>query len=226
MRADTSVCTVVAQAGERLELALAAQSRPPDTTIRHSGALGRMLRSAHATQAEWIWLLDESAAPRPDALLALLQALARLDGLPEPAVLAGVVLTPGGEVDIDLAAWYRGAPTEIAMAAVDRRLLPIRAAPAPVLVHRRAVESEPGPRGSLVRPAAVLEWTARVLRSGHGYCVPESVSVSTGSGRGRVGGPLGAAALLMGGAFRGAERLRVGLDLLERAGTGLSRRAR
>jgi hypothetical protein len=88
------------------------------------------------------------------------------------------------------------------------------------------VEGESPPRRWLAGPAAVLEWTGRMLRDRHGYWVAESVSVASASGQPRARDRASAAALVLTGAFRGTERLRVGFDLLERAASGFSGRAR
>ena len=190
---------------------------PGVTVVQHAGALGEGLRRGLATGADWIWVLDGSAAPRPGALDELLGALERTGGLPDPVLLGGVVVDAGGRVDEARAAWYRRAPTELAMAAAERRLLPIRASAGPVLVSRRGAEAEPPRERAAFGAGAVLEWTARLLRDGVGYLVPASEYVAAGAARDPALDPLTAARLVGGRAFSGTDRLRVGFELAERA---------
>jgi hypothetical protein len=210
---SATVCAVVA-GSRRLDLALAAQRRQPESIIRTAGPLDAGLRHARESGAEWVWVLDGSAAPQPEALLALLQALDRVERLPEPQLLAGVVLEEDGSLDPTRAAWYRRGPREQTMAAGERRLLPIRAAAGPVLVRSDVVDALAPPRRALAPPGGVLEWTARLLRARVGYWVPDSESLALASGRNQARSPRTAAALLLGGAFAGRERVRVGLELL------------
>jgi hypothetical protein len=170
---------------------------------------------ADGTEPDWILVCDPAFAPRPGAVEALSGALERIDGLPAPALLAAVVVGGDGEVDAALAAWYRRAPTELAMAAAERRLLPIRAAAGPVLVRRTVAAAQPPPAG--LAPGAVLEWTARLLREAPGYLVPESRFGVSGRARDPALAPVTAAKLVAGRAFAGTDRLRVAAELLERA---------
>ena len=190
------VCPVTCTAGEPL-----------------GSALGRGLASGR----EWILLSDRSLEPRPTALDELIGGLRRADGLPAPDLLAGVVVDAAGAVDDALAAWYRRAPTELAMAAAERRLLPIRAAAGPVMVRRAAAESKPPRPRAAFAPGAVLEWTARLLRDAPGYLVPGSEYVAVAAARDPALDPFTAVRLVAGSAFAGTDRLRIGAELFERA---------
>jgi hypothetical protein len=207
------VCAVLGRSSEALEQALAAQQQKPGTVIRHEEGLVAGLRQALEGAAEWIWVLDGSAVPRQGALAAFLEALDRVGGLPEPVLLAGVVVGPDGLVDEPRAAWYLRSGIEPAMTAAGRRLLPIRAAGGPVLVHRAALDALP--RTGLAPPGGVLEWTARLLRARAGYLVPESEHSALAHVRHPLDDPRVAAALLLGGGLSGAERLSVVFDLVE-----------
>ena len=211
---QTSVCAVVGGPAGRLRPAIDAQKRPPDAAIDASGALRAALEQALEKQAGWIWLLDGSAAPRPEALNALVDGLERTQGLEEPALLSGIVLDSDGQPG---ELWYRRNQIDLAMAAAGCRLLPIRATAAPVLVRREAAaEHLPPPRARLT-PGGVLEWTAYLLRSGTGYLVPESESDSLVADRDPLEDPVLAARLLLGGAFARLDRVRFGYALAERA---------
>jgi len=190
---------------------------PSVCTVGPDGRLDEALRRALAGGAEWIWVLDGTAVPRAGALERLLAALERVDGLPDPVLLGAVVVDSGGRVDRARAPWYRRAPTELAMAAAERRLLPIRASSGPVLVQRSAAEAEPPRAGSAFAPGVVLEWTARLLRDRVGYMVPESEAVAAAGARDPALDPRTALRLVAGTAFSGTDRLRVVAELAERA---------
>jgi len=166
------------------------------------------------TGADWIWVLDGSVAPSSGALRVLMEAVRGLGSGDQPALLAGVTLDRRGAVDPSRAAWYRRAPTEAALEAAELGLLPIRAAAGSVLVSRRAALAEGGPRPGLALPGAMLEWTARLLRTRKGYWVPESTGETLSPA------PVdrsSACAVLAGAAFAGADRLRAALTLAGQA---------
>src|SRR3989442_287572 len=95
----SAICAIVAAPAGDLERAVAAQSSPADKVGSGPGGLRSLVGRALTTGADWLCLLDGSSVPRLDALLVLREALPRLDGLPDPAVLGGVVLTAEGRVD-------------------------------------------------------------------------------------------------------------------------------
>jgi hypothetical protein len=173
---------------------------------------------ALGTDAEWLWVLDGTAAPRPGALDALLQGLTRVDGLPQPSLLTGVVVTPDGRVDPDRAPWYRRFQIEVALRSADAALVPLRGTPGPVLVHRRAAALDLPRDGAPVSPRAVLEWTTRVLRYRTGYLVPESESEAVERDGDPMLAPATAARLLMGRSLLGVDRVGFVFELCERAG--------
>ena len=192
----------------------------PARSVLVDGAHGDALRRALATDAEWIWVLDGSAVPRRDALARLLAGLERVDGIAQPSLLAGVVRTDDGRFDEGRGLWYRHTHIEPAMAAAGSRLLPIRASAGPALVHRDAVRAVPPRRHSALSPRGVLDLTARILRTHVGYLVPESASDALAPVR--VDGPAVAARLILGGAFTGFDRARIGYELAQRAGRAIS----
>ena len=173
---------------------------------------------ALGTDADWIWVLDGSAAPRPGALDALLEGLARVDGLPQPCLLTGVVVTPDGRVDPNRAPWYRRFQIDVALRSADHELVPVRGTPGPVLVHRRAAALDLPRDRTAITPRSVLEWTARVLRHRTGYLVPGSESVALDTAGDPLLAPATAARLLTGRAIVGTDRVGFVLELCERAG--------
>lgn len=208
----SSVCAVLAPG--RVEDAVTVQEHKPEMMLSHHDFLSAGLARAAGSPTEWIWLLDGSAIPRPDALGLLVAAIDRLEGLPEAVLLTGLTVDALGRADEARAPWYRRAPTETAMDAAQRGLLPVRAASGSVLIRRRALEAH-RPRRRLGAEAGVFEWTARILRQSSGYWVPQSESVRSYGIRSTAPRLRLAAHLAAGGAFAGLDRGRALLELLE-----------
>jgi hypothetical protein len=173
---------------------------------------------ALAGGADWIWVLDGSAQPRPGALDRLLDGLARVDGLPAASLLTGVVVTADGRVDPNRTPWYRRFQIDVALTSADSALAPVRGSTGPVLVHRAAAAAHPPRRGAPIAPGAVLEWTAHVLRSRTGYLVPESESLAVATHPDPLRTPATAARLLAGRALSPLDRVGLVLELCERVG--------
>jgi hypothetical protein len=216
---DMSVCAALGPSTDRLESALAAQERAPEKIVRNAGGLRWALEQALAAGTDWIWVLDGSTLPRPRALGSLLDALDRADGLQEADVLSGVTVTPDGQIDKTRSLWYRRSQIDMAITVAERRLLPVRASAGPALVRRRAAAVDLPSRRTAFSAATVLEWTARILRTGTGYLVPESESESTGHGDDPLSNPITALRLLLGRSFVRFDRLTLGYELAERAFT-------
>src|SRR4051794_14570652 len=83
------VCAVLPPGAEALDRAPAAQDRPADAAVRARDV-------SAADPGGWVWFLDGTAVPRPDALAALLAAAERLESVSAPAVLASRVVAAGG----------------------------------------------------------------------------------------------------------------------------------
>jgi len=64
---------------------LERQNLPPDevVVIRHAAGYEDAIYRALESQTEWLWLLDGSVVPRPEALERLLGALGAVDALAE-----------------------------------------------------------------------------------------------------------------------------------------------
>ena len=227
-RAEDVCALVQAGAGEVLA-GVAGQDHPPLRTIEVASVPGELPGGT----APWLWMLDGSAVPRPGALAALCAAARQLDPLPVPVLLTSKVVGAGGTLVVGHAPWYRRGGTEVAMLAAARRLLPIRAACcSSLLVSRDAALRAPAPLPELHRRGAALEWTAQLLRDGHGYAVPGSVAVvveDAESARGVIGStPAEDAeagmAMLLGGGFDARERLWLSLEEAGRARAAITQR--
>jgi hypothetical protein len=209
---------------ERLARAVAAQQLPPAAVVDGAGGLASAIAGALATGSDWIWVLDGSALPRDDALAALVAALRHLDGLVAPDLLTGVVVGAGGRVEEAGALWCRRDQVDLALDAADRRLVPVRAALGSVLVRRDAAAADPPADRAASTPAALVEWTARLLRRRTGYLVTASEADAVAPGYDPAGEPRTAARLLLGGALPGFDRLRYGIELVERVRARSARR--
>jgi hypothetical protein len=214
-----SVCAVLGESTARLEQALAAQSASVDAVVVAEGLRSGAARALE-TGADWIWVLDGSTLPRPDALRRLFDGLERVRELPAPALMEGVVVTAEGQMYEPRATWYRRFDLDVAMASVDRRLLPVRGSSGPVLVQRDAAEAERPRDGAPIAPGSLLEWTARILRDRAGYMVAESESEIAEPGHDPIKAPATAARLMLGGGLVRLERLALVLELAVRPGAG------
>ena len=151
------------------------------------------LRAALADGVQWLWLLDGSVAPEPDALARLLEALEPLDtpgGPVPPVLLASTVVTAAGRLHPGSVPVPEVARGDLVVAAYDRRLVALRLARrGSLLVHRRAFEDPP----TLAAGSPLdddLAWSARLLRHELGLLVPASRVVrSAGGGPARGPGP-------------------------------------
>jgi hypothetical protein len=197
---EPTVCAVLAPG---LEASLDAQTRAPDARVVAADVLGAGLREGAAAGTTWLWIADGSAIPRPEALAALLDAAARLEAVEPAVLLASRVAGDGAHAPL--------APqdaTAVAMRTVGLKVLPVRAVTGASLLVRREAAT-PASGGAFV-------WTARLLRDGSGFLVPDSVADANGAGHG-ARSPRVAAQLLAGTALRPRERLRLAAEVAERA---------
>jgi len=141
-----------------------------------SGGFHEGLRAAHRTGADWTWLMDDDTIPRPDALAELLAAPRALAGLPRPLLLSSrAVWTDGTLHPMNIPGFERRRPA-LVIAAGARGLMPVRATTfVSLLVHRDAIERHGLPLKHFFIWSDDIEFTARILREGAGYLVPESV---------------------------------------------------
>lgn len=141
-----------------------------------AGGFHAGVKAAHATGADWVWLLDDDTVARPDALERLLAAPWREAGLPAPSVLASRVNWRDGEPHpMNRPVPLRRDPDRMVRAA-RAGLLPIRTATfVSVLIAGDAIGRHGLPLAEYFLQADDIEYTARILRGGAGYFVPDSV---------------------------------------------------
>jgi hypothetical protein len=187
-----------------LEAALVAQERAPDEVLEWPPA-------AAPGDADWVWLLDGTAIPRPGCLAELLAALERLPR--DPRLLASRVVGPDGTLAQAHAPIAPQDQTAVAVETVPARVLHVRAVTAGSLLLRAQ-----DARGASAGPVAALAWTAALLRDGGGgFLVPASVADARRPRLTAAEQVDLARRLLTGGALRGRERLRFAAELAEHA---------
>lgn len=199
------VCAVLRAGDAALERALATQERPADDR----GFGFRQLD----TGADWLWILDGSAVPRPTALGRLLAAADRLDGVVRPIVLGSRVVSSEGRLARGHLPLAPQDQTAVAVRTATLRVLHVRAVGSGSLLVRREAVSGPLPVGV----AATMAWTARLLADGGGFVAPDSVA-DVREARSPHTRAAVAVRLLAGRGLGPRERLRLAGELLERAG--------
>lgn len=155
----------------------------PDVSLvaltTNEGATGGFCEGiAHALagDADWLWLLDDDAFPRPHALEELVGALDRTPVGRDPSLLAGRVEWHDGEPHPMNRPTVRHRDAAELIEAVRAGLLPLRATTwVSLLLSRVAVERHGMPMRHFFYQADDIEYTARLLREGIGYFVPTSV---------------------------------------------------
>ncbi|HEX2234349.1 MAG TPA: hypothetical protein VHG69_13400 [Thermoleophilaceae bacterium] len=182
----------------------------------HAGLEVALGRAQH-----WLWLLDGTALPRPDALQHLLEA-AEVDGaLAKPALVASRMVLADGELDAAAAPWPQVNPPGLAIEAYQRGAVAIRMARhGSLLVARDVVAARGLPRVDFVSDGDDLEWTGRLLRGALGLYAPRSLVVRQKDAALRADPARelrNRTAMLFGPAFDGADLRWLALALAERA---------
>jgi rhamnopyranosyl-N-acetylglucosaminyl-diphospho-decaprenol beta-1,3/1,4-galactofuranosyltransferase len=139
-----------------------------------AGGFARAMREGLAGDTDWLWLMDDDADPRPDALERLLGSPPAAD--PGTAVLACTVRGPGGELELlhrghvgrfmralPAAAYAGGGHPELDFASFVG-----------FLVRREAAARTGLPRAELFIGCDDVEYSLRVRRHGAIRLVPEA----------------------------------------------------
>jgi len=118
--------------------AVRAQPEPPASIAVHpSMNAGAAMVRALERGADWLWLLDGLTVPEPGALRGFAGALEALSGYPEPFVLQSKVLDGAVALHPDALPRHQIFERRCTVAAVERGLVQIRAAPSGSLLARR-----------------------------------------------------------------------------------------
>jgi hypothetical protein len=159
---------VGAHAAEATLAAVRGQTCP----VEPRQAMGLAEALALADGAEWLWLLGPQVVPEPDALERLLAAARDPGDLPSAPLHCSLPVDERGEVSE--AALPRGdeAGTEGLLAAVGRRLVPVKRAPlTSLLVDASAVRAAAPPEPGRYGPFTAQAWTGGLLAAAPGYLV-------------------------------------------------------
>ena len=160
--------------------ALELQTRKPDEVAMapHVAGFQGAIRGALDRGIDWVWLLDGTVVPEPRALEALLEAIGRVDLLPNPVLLTSKVIAADGSPDSRSLPVPHIADPDLDFSAFDSRVLAVRVVRrGSLLVHRRGIERCGLPNLGFVFFGDDLVWTARLLRPEPGLLVPSSVVV-------------------------------------------------
>ncbi len=141
-----------------------------------AGGFATGIDRALGDDVDWVWLLDDDTIPRPDTLEALLACPWEEAGLPEPSLLASRVDWADGNPHPMNAPMLRRRDPDALAAAAAAGLLALRSSTCvSLLVAAQALKVHGGPRPDFFFQTEDIEFTARLLRAGHGYLVPTSV---------------------------------------------------
>jgi GT2 family glycosyltransferase len=164
-------------------LAERARTQPGLRSVRSERNLGgaggyaELIRLGSETDAEWLWLLDDDAEPRPDALAKLLAT--PLAGDAGVVALGSAVVHPNGEVD-PLHRCRLGqfvTPLPAACYAPGTRAEVDCASFVGLLVRTQAARDAGLPQGRYFLGYDDAEYSLRLRRLGRVVLVPESVVV-------------------------------------------------
>jgi GT2 family glycosyltransferase len=140
-----------------------------------AGGFERGLERAHAEGHEWMWLLDDDTLAEEHCLETLLDGVARAPR--RPSVMTSVVRWRDSSLHPMNRPWLRLVPRGRFAEAVAAGLAPIRAATfVSTMIHRDAVARHGLPPGHYFVWLDDIQYTARILRDGDGYIVPESTA--------------------------------------------------
>ena len=139
-----------------------------------AGGYARGVELSLAQGTDWIWLMDDDAEPRPDALERLLAAPEAGD--PGVAVLANAVEGPDGEIDVmhrcDLGRFMRPLPLDVYRDGVHPAIA--IASFVGFMVRSDAARAVGLPRADFFIGCDDVEYSLRVRSQGRLHLVPES----------------------------------------------------
>lgn len=150
---------------------LALASNQGGATGFHEG-----LKAVQGREFDWVWLLHGDTVPAEPALAELLRATVRVEGEAPPHLVASKPIRGGGELDVVSLPRPDLKRIEHAVVSYEHGLQPLRWATfVSLLVSGDAIAQNGLPIRAFSGRGGELEFTARLLRQGHGYLAPRSV---------------------------------------------------
>jgi rhamnopyranosyl-N-acetylglucosaminyl-diphospho-decaprenol beta-1,3/1,4-galactofuranosyltransferase len=147
-----------------------------------SGGFAAGIEAGARTGADWLWVMDDDAAPDPDALERLLGSPAAAD--PGTAVLAQAVVGPDGSIDLAHRGRFHRRPRPLALAEYEGTPELGFFTFVGILLRRSAVEAAGLPDPRLFIWADDFEYSLRVREHGRIRLVPASRIVHKDAGHG------------------------------------------
>jgi GT2 family glycosyltransferase len=140
------------------------------------GGYARGLKAALERGFEWVWMLDDDAFAEPGCLAALVEAVERAPRRPD--LLTSVVRWRDGRIHPMNRPWLRVRREAEAAQAAAAGLAPVRAATSvSTMVSRETLERHGFPPEHYEIWIDDIEWTAKILREGAGYLVPDAITL-------------------------------------------------
>lgn len=147
-----------------------------------AGGFARAVELARGDEAAWLWLMDDDAEPRPDALERLLASPSAAD--PGTVALAQTVVNPDGSVQLGarghIGAQVRGLGPDAHVDGVELDYATFVG----ILVRGDAARAEQLPRAEFFIWCDDFEWCVRLRRHGAIRLVRDSEIVHKDAGHG------------------------------------------
>jgi rhamnopyranosyl-N-acetylglucosaminyl-diphospho-decaprenol beta-1,3/1,4-galactofuranosyltransferase len=143
-----------------------------------SGGFARGVEIAREGDEDWIWLMDDDAEPRPDALERLLTAPAAAD--PDSAALAPAVVWPDGEPQLGHRGHFNRVPRALARGHYDPSRGPVEISYLTFvgpLVRMSVARAIDPPFAPFFLYSDDFEYSLRLRRQGSMWLVPGAVIV-------------------------------------------------
>lgn len=146
------------------------------SNIGGAGGFAHGLEAGLERGFDWVWLLDDDAFAEPEALEALLAGIERAPRAPD--LVTSAVRWRDGRLHPMNRPWLRfNRRAEFAEAAAAGLALIRAATSVSTMVSREALLRHGFPPAHFVVWIDDIDWTGRILRTGTGYLVPESVTI-------------------------------------------------
>jgi GT2 family glycosyltransferase len=143
-----------------------------------AGGFHEGMKRAHASGAQWLWLMDDDTVCTPEALAELLAAPARLDPSQPPSLLLSKTLWRDGRMHPMNTPWPARKRPESMVDGAERGLMPLGSATwISLLIDRGVIDRHGLPLKHFFIWSDDIDYTGRVLAAEPGYLVPTSVVV-------------------------------------------------